>query len=74
MGRSSSRAALIYQHASRYRDEAIAAALGDSLLVAKQQAGRSLSGAQRACASVSLSSGIAACKPYAVGRTQEVSR
>jgi len=28
MGHSSSRAALIYQHASRDRDEAIAAALG----------------------------------------------
>jgi hypothetical protein len=31
MGHSSSRAALIYRHASRDRDEAIATALGDSL-------------------------------------------
>ena len=34
MGHSSSRAALIYQHASRDRDEAIAAALGESLTAA----------------------------------------
>jgi hypothetical protein len=44
MGHSSSRAALIYQHASRDGDEAIAAALGDSLAAAKQQAGRPPSG------------------------------
>jgi hypothetical protein len=44
MGHSSCRAALIYQHASRDRDEAIAAALGDSLAAAKHPA----SGAQRA--------------------------
>lgn len=48
MGHSSSRAALIYQHASRDRDEAIAAALGDSLAVAKKQADRAASGTQRA--------------------------
>jgi hypothetical protein len=43
-GHSSSRAALIYQHASRGRDEAIAAALGDSMAAAKQQAERPSSG------------------------------
>ena len=48
MGHSSSRAALIYQHASRDRAEAIAAALGDSLAAAKKQAGRPPSGTQRA--------------------------
>ena len=46
-GHSSSRAALIYQHASRDRDEAIAA-LGDSLSAAKKQADRAPSGTQRA--------------------------
>jgi hypothetical protein len=35
LGHSSTRAALIYQHATRDRDEAIAAALGDSLASAK---------------------------------------
>ena len=39
MGHSSSRAALIYQHASRDRDQAIAAALGHSLAAAKRRAG-----------------------------------
>ncbi len=48
MGHSSSRAALIYQHASRDRDEAIAAALGESLTAAKQQTERPPSGTQRA--------------------------
>lgn len=48
MGHSSSRAALIYQHASRDRDEAIAAALGESLAAAKGQTGRPRSGTQRA--------------------------
>jgi len=48
MGHSSSRAALIYQHASRDRDEAIAAALGDSLPAAKKQAEKPPSGTQRA--------------------------
>ncbi len=48
MGHSSSRAALIYQHASRDRDEAIAAAPGNSLAAAKQQAQRPPSGTQRA--------------------------
>jgi integrase len=48
MGHSSSRAALIYQHASRDRDEAIAAALGDSLAAAKKQADKPPSGTQRA--------------------------
>jgi integrase len=48
MGHSSSRAALIYQHASRDRDEGIAAALGDSLAAAKQRASCHPSGTQRA--------------------------
>jgi integrase len=48
MGHSSSRAALIYQHASRDRDEAIAAALGDSLTAAKQHVEEPPSGTQRA--------------------------
>jgi integrase len=48
MGHSSSRAALIYQHASRERDEAIAAALGHSLSAAKQQVDSPRSGTQRA--------------------------
>ncbi|MGB6453318.1 MAG: SRPBCC domain-containing protein [Streptosporangiaceae bacterium] len=39
-------AALVYQHASRDRDEAIAAALGDSLTAATQQTERPLSGTQ----------------------------
>jgi hypothetical protein len=39
IGHSSSRAALIYQHASRDRDEAIATALGDSLAAAKRHPG-----------------------------------
>jgi hypothetical protein len=46
MGHSSSRAALIYQHASRDRDEAIAAALGYSLAAAKQHAEDPPSGTQ----------------------------
>jgi hypothetical protein len=48
MGHSNSRAALIYQHASRNCDEAIAAALGDSLAAAKKQADRPPSATQRA--------------------------
>ena len=47
MGHSSSRAALIYQHASRDRDEAIAAALGESLTAAKRQTERPPSGTPR---------------------------
>ena len=43
-----SRTALIYQHASRDRDEAIAAALGESLTAAKRQTERPLSGTPRA--------------------------
>jgi len=49
MGHSNSRAALIYQHASRDHDQAIAAALEESLTAAKQQAERPPSGTQRAC-------------------------
>jgi integrase len=48
MGHSSSRAALIYQHASRDGDEAIAAALGAALTAAKRQTGRPPSGTQLA--------------------------
>jgi hypothetical protein len=48
MGLSSSRAALMYQHASRDRDEAIATALGDSLAAAKPTAEDPPSGTQRA--------------------------
>ncbi len=42
MGHSSTRAALIYQHASRERDEAIASALGEAF--AQARAGRVTSG------------------------------
>ena len=38
MGHSSSRAAMIYQHASRERDEAIAAAMGSALAGARRKA------------------------------------
>jgi hypothetical protein len=38
MGHSSSRAAMIYQHASRERDEAIAAAMGSALAGARKKA------------------------------------
>jgi integrase len=48
MRRSSSRAALIYQHASRDRDEVIAAAMGTALTTAMRRARRSSSGTQRA--------------------------
>lgn len=48
MGHSSSRAALICQHASRERDEAIAAALGSALADARKEAGWPRSGTQRA--------------------------
>jgi integrase len=48
MGHSSSRAAMIYQHASRDRDEAIAAAMGTALTAARKGSRRSSSGTQRA--------------------------
>ena len=48
MGHSSSRAAMIYQHASRERDEAIAAAMGSALAGARKKAARPRSGTQRA--------------------------
>ena len=38
IGRSSTRAALIYQHASRDRDEAIAGALDSLIVEARRQA------------------------------------
>ncbi len=38
MGHSSARAALIYQHATRERDEAIAAGMGKMLTQARRQA------------------------------------
>jgi hypothetical protein len=48
MGHSSSRAAMIYQHASRDRDEAIAAAMGTALTAARKGTRKSRSGTQRA--------------------------
>ncbi len=48
MGHSSSRAAMIYQHASRERDDAIAAAMGSALAGARRKAARPRSGTQRA--------------------------
>jgi integrase len=49
MGHSSTRAALIYQHATRERDEAIAAAMGE-VFVSAQRKGvtKRRSGTQRA--------------------------
>jgi integrase len=44
LGHSSSRAAMIYQHASRDRDEAIAAAMGTALSAARKGARRPRSG------------------------------
>jgi integrase len=37
MGHSSARAALIYQHATRERDEAIAAAMGEAFVSARRK-------------------------------------
>jgi integrase len=48
MGHSSSRAAMLYQHASRDRDEAIAAAMGTALSAARKGTHKSRSGTQRA--------------------------
>ena len=48
MGHSSSRTAMIYQHASRERDQAIAAAIGTALTAARKGARRSRSDTQRA--------------------------
>ena len=48
MGHSSSRAAMIYQHGSRERDEAIAAVMGNALAGARKNAARPRSGTQRA--------------------------
>jgi site-specific recombinase XerC len=47
MGHSSSRAAMIYQHASRDRDEAIAAAMGTALAAARKRPRGSATGTQR---------------------------
>ncbi len=49
MGHSSPRAALIYQHATRERDQAIAAAMGEVFTSAKRKgANKGRSGTQRA--------------------------
>jgi integrase len=48
MGHASTRAALIYQHASQDRDKVIAEALGDALKIAKKGARKKPSGTQRA--------------------------
>ena len=48
MGRSSSRAAMIYQHASRDRDDAIAAAMGTAHAAARKRPRGSATGTQRA--------------------------
>ena len=49
MGHSSSRAALIYEHATRERDEAIAAAIGEAYAAARRKGSAgSRSGTQRA--------------------------
>jgi hypothetical protein len=48
MGHSSTRAALIYQHATRERDEAIAAGMGKLLRQARKAKGAGGSGTQRA--------------------------
>jgi integrase len=56
MGHSSTRAAMIYQHATRERDDAIAAAMGQALVSARRQAGSTrTSGTQRARESGSVS-------------------
>ncbi len=44
MGHSSTRAALIYQHASQDRDKAIAEALGKALMVARETATKKVNG------------------------------
>jgi integrase len=48
MGHSSTRAALIYQHATRERDEVIAAAMGQVLASTRREAVKRRSGTQRA--------------------------
>ena len=48
IGHSSTRAAMIYQHATRERDEAIATAMGAALARARKGTGKSRSGTQRA--------------------------
>ncbi|MFI7135446.1 tyrosine-type recombinase/integrase [Nonomuraea sp. NPDC050153] len=48
MGHSSTRAALIYQHATQDRDQAIAQALGQALKGARKEHGKKASGTQRA--------------------------
>ena len=48
MGHSSTRAAMIYRHATRERDEAIAIAMGEALTRAREARGKGGSGTQRA--------------------------
>ncbi len=49
MGHASPRAALIYQHATRERDEVIASAMGEAFVSARRKgAGSGRSGTQRA--------------------------
>jgi hypothetical protein len=49
MGHSSARAALIYQHATRDRDEAIAEAMGEAFAAARRKGtAKGRSGTQRA--------------------------
>lgn len=48
MGHSSTRAAMIYQHATRERDQVIAATMGEALASARKVNGKSASGTQRA--------------------------
>jgi integrase len=48
MGHSSTRAAMIYQHATRERDEAIVAAMGEALAQVRRAADKSQSGTRRA--------------------------
>jgi integrase len=56
MGHSSTRAAMIYQHTTRERDDAIAAAMGQALVSARRQAGSTrTSGTQWARESGSVS-------------------
>jgi hypothetical protein len=48
MGHSSTRAAMIYRHATRERDEAVAIAMGEALTRAREARGKGGSGTQRA--------------------------
>lgn len=48
MGHSSTRAAMIYQHATRERDQAISAAMGAALTQAQKGSAKHRSGTRRA--------------------------